>query len=153
MAAIPGGTPYGGPGTTVRPSLRIATPADLPQTGDSAFDRAWARVRRLAADYAVLGVLDLRRAAVQLSWLVGSAVVIAVLAVSAWMAGVTALIAYLLAREVSWPIALIAAGFVNLLGAGLVAWRLKTVLADVPFAATLRQLKGDPPPPAGKEGA
>lgn len=132
-----------------RPALRIAAPGETP-AGDSAFERAWSRLRLLISDYAVLGVLDLRRAAVQLAWMVGAGVVIAVLVVSAWMAGVTALIAYLLAREVSWPLALVAAALVNLVGAGLVGWRLKAVLSDVPFAATLRQLKGEPPPPAEK---
>jgi uncharacterized membrane protein YqjE len=125
--------------------LRIA-PSGAP-AGDSALDRAWTRLRRLAADYAVLGVLDMRRAAVQLAWLVGAGIVIAVLVVSAWMAGVTALIAYLLAREMSWPLALVVAAVVNLVGAGLVGWRLKSVLSDVPFAATLRQLKAEAPPP------
>lgn len=125
--------------------MRIASSTGA-SPGDSPLDRAWGRLRRLTADYALLGVLDLRRAAVQLAWLVGAGIVIAVLVVSAWMAGVTALIAYLLAREVSWPLALIVAGAVNLIGAGLAGWRLKAVLADVPFAATLRQLKADPPP-------
>jgi hypothetical protein len=96
--------------------LRIA-PSTGAASGDSALDRAWTRLRRLVADYAVLGVLDLRRAALQLAWLVGAGIVIAVLVVSAWMAGVTALIAYLLAREVSWPLALGVAGVVNLVGA------------------------------------
>lgn len=147
MAAIPGATPHASAtGGAARPTLRIA-PSTGAASGDSALDRAWTRLRRLAADYAVLGVLDLRRAAVQLAWLVGAGIVIAVLVVSAWMAGVTALIAYLLAREVSWPLALVVAGIVNLVGAGLAGWRLKAVLSDVPFAATLRQLKADPPPP------
>lgn len=146
MAAIPGATPRATTAGAARPALRLA-PAAGSAGGDSVLDRAWSRLRRLAADYAVLGVLDMRRAAVQLAWLVGAGIVIAVLVVSAWMAGVTALIAYLLAREVSWPLALVVAGVVNLVGAGLAGWRLKTVLADVPFAATLRQLKADQPPP------
>lgn len=148
MSAIPGAAPQStATGGAARPQLRIA-PSPGGETGsESVVDRALTRLRRLAADYAVLGVLDLRRAAVQLAWLVGAGIVIAVLAVSAWMAGVTALIAYLLAREVSWPLALVVAGAVNLVGAGLVAWRLKAVLSDVPFAATLRQLKAEAPPP------
>ncbi|HWI15946.1 MAG TPA: hypothetical protein VNT02_16890, partial [Burkholderiales bacterium] len=107
MAAIPGAaSPASATGAAARPALRIA-PSTGASPSDSPLDRAWTRLRRLAADYAVLGVLDLRRAAVQLAWLVGGGVVIAVLVVSAWMAGVTALIAYLLAREVSWPLALV----------------------------------------------
>jgi uncharacterized membrane protein YqjE len=150
MAAIRGAAPEGTAtaGAAYPPLRPVSTPGGRPG-GDSAFDRAWSRLRQLAADYAVLGVLDMRRAAVQLAWLVGAGIVIAVLVVSAWMAGVTALIAYLLAREVSWPVALIAAGLINLVGAGLAAWRLKAVISEVPFAATLRQLKAEAPPPEG----
>lgn len=149
MAATPGAAAQSATTSTAsRPALRtVPPPPGAASASDSAFERAWSRMRQLAADYAVLAVLDVRRAAVQLAWLVGAGIVIAVLVVSAWMAGVTALIAYLLAREVSWPVALVVAGLVNLAGAGLFAWRLKTVLSDVPFAATLRQLKAEPPPP------
>lgn len=139
MSAIPDAAPQTG-------DAARATLGRVPADSDSALDRAWSRLRQLTADYAVLAVLDLRRSAFQLAWLVGAGIVIAVLVVSAWMAGVTALIAYLLAREVSWPLALIAAGFINLVAAGFVAWRLKAIVSDVPFAATLRQLKAEPPP-------
>ncbi|HSQ02963.1 MAG TPA: phage holin family protein [Burkholderiales bacterium] len=108
--------------------------------------RAWSVGQRLLHDYATLAVLDVRRAAVQLAWLVGAAVVISVLVVGAWMAGVTALIAYLLAQHISWPIALIAAAVLNLIGAAIVLWRLRAVMSDLPFAATLRQLKAQEPP-------
>jgi uncharacterized membrane protein YqjE len=108
--------------------------------------RALSVARRLAHDYALLGVLDLRRAAVQLAWLLGAGVVISVLVVSAWMAGVTALVAYLLAQEISWPVALIAAALLNLVGAAIVVWRLRAVMSDLPFAATLRQLRAQEPP-------
>ena len=145
MAATPGAAPRATAASgTARPALHIASSGAA--SGASPLDRVWTRLRRLVVDYAVLGVLDLRRAAVQLAWLVGAGIVIAVLVVSAWMAAVTALIAYLLAREVSWPLALVVAGAVNLVGAGLAGWRLKVVLADVPFAATLRQLRADRPP-------
>ncbi len=151
MAAIPGPATQGSSAGAPRAALRsVPIGAPAADSGDSALEKAWGRLRQLVADYAVLAVLDVRRAAVQLAWLVGAGIVIAVLVVSAWMAGVTALIAYLLAREVSWPVALVAAGLVNLVGAGLFAWRLKAVLADMPFAATLRQLKADPPPPSGE---
>jgi len=140
MAAQPGAAPQAG--AAARVPLRTVPSGE----SDSALDRAWSRLRQLAADYAVLAVLDLRRSAFQLAWLVGGGIVIAVLVVSAWMAGVTALIAYLLAREISWPLALLAAGALNLVGAGLAAWRLKAVISDVPFAATLRQLKAESPP-------
>jgi uncharacterized membrane protein YqjE len=135
------------------PQHVVDTPAALsppPEESESSLieplQRAWTVARCLAHDYAMLGVLDLRRAAVQLAWLVGAGIVIAVLVVSAWMAGVTALIGYLLAQQISWPVALIGTAVLNLIGAALVLWRLRAVMSDMPFAATLRQLKVEEPP-------
>lgn len=133
------------PGRVLYRDAAVSAPAEENSILEP-LQRAWTATRCLAHDYAMLAVLDLRRAAVQLAWLVGAGVVIAVLVVTAWMAGVTALIAYLLAREISWPVALIVAAALNLIGAGLVLWRLREVMSDLPFAATLRQLKTEEPP-------
>jgi uncharacterized membrane protein YqjE len=43
----------------------------------------------------------------------------------------------------SWPAVLLVAAGLNLVGAAIVAWRLRVVFSDVPFSATLRQLKSD----------
>lgn len=108
-------------------------------------ERTIAAVRALAGDFALLAVLDLRRAALQLAWLVGAAIVASVLVVTAWLAGVTGVVVWLLGAGVSWPVTLILAGLLNLAGAGLVAWRMHAVVDEMPFAATLRQLKAEPP--------
>jgi uncharacterized membrane protein YqjE len=65
--------------------------------------------------------------------------------VTAWLAGVTAVVVWLLGAGVSWPVALIIAGLLNLVGAALVAWRMHAVIDEMPFAATLRQLKAKAP--------
>lgn len=102
--------------------------------------------KRMVADYALLAVLDLRRAALQFAWLAGAAIAIGVLLVTAWLAGVTALVGWLVnSRDFSWPVAVLIAAGLNLVGAAVVAWRVKSAFLDMPFAATLRQLKAEQP--------
>lgn len=105
----------------------------------------FATLRRIATNYALLAVLDARRAAMQLAWLIGAGILIAVLVVTAWLAGVVALAVMLLGRGMSWPAVLGVAALLNLVGAGLVVWRVKNVFDQAPFAALLRQIKAEPP--------
>jgi uncharacterized membrane protein YqjE len=107
------------------------------------FERVFATLKRMASNYATLAILDLRRAAVQFAWLVAGGIVISVLAVTAWLAAVVALAVWLLGSGMSWPAVLLVAAGLNLVGAAIVAWRLRVVFSDVPFSATLRQLKSD----------
>jgi uncharacterized membrane protein YqjE len=109
-------------------------------------------LRALVADYAQLAVLDARRAALHLAWLLGAVLVAAVLVVTAWMGGVAALIVIMLGGGMSWPAAIGIAAVLNLVGAGALAWWMRRVVADLPFTALLRQLRGeDPPPPVLKD--
>lgn len=105
-------------------------------------ERAFASLRRMASSYALLAILDVRRAAVQLAWLVGAGILVAVLVVTAWLAGVVALAAWLLGQGMSWPAVLAMAAALNLVAAGLVVWRIKDVFEQAPFTATVRQIKG-----------
>jgi uncharacterized membrane protein YqjE len=109
-------------------------------------------LRALVADYAQLAVLDARRAALHLAWLLGAVLVAAVLVVTAWMGGVAALIVIMLGGGMSWPTAIGIAAVLNLVGAGALAWWMRRVVAELPFTALLRQLRGeDPPPPVLKD--
>jgi uncharacterized membrane protein YqjE len=108
-------------------------------------ERVFATLRRMATDYAHLAVMDLRRATIQLAWLVGACILISVLVVTAWLAGVVAIAVWLLGAGMSWPAVLAIAGAFNLVGAGLVVWRIKGVFEHAPFSATLRQIKAQPP--------
>jgi hypothetical protein len=100
--------------------------------------------RALVADYAQLAVLDARRAALCLAWLLGSVLIASVLLVTAWMGGVAALIVLLLGEGVSWAVAIGVAG--------ALAWWSRHLLTELPFTALLRQLRGeDPPPPVLKD--
>src|SRR5436853_5488645 len=78
--------------------------------------------RQLVADYAELTVLDARRAAIRLAWILGSVLVAAVLVVTSWIALVAAAIVFAWGHGASWPIALAIAAVLNLIGAGALAW-------------------------------
>jgi uncharacterized membrane protein YqjE len=108
-------------------------------------ERVLRSAQRLVHGYALLAVLDLRRATVQFVWLVACGLFVAVLAVTAWLGALTALITWLLGHELSWPAVLLIGAGVNVAGAVLFGLRIKHLLSEMPFAATLRQLKGDPP--------
>jgi hypothetical protein len=108
--------------------------------------------RALVADYAQLAVLDARRAAVSLAWLLGSVLVGAVLIVTAWMGGVAALIVVMIGEGMSWAGAIGIAAVLNIVGAAALAWWMRHLVAELPFTALLRQLRGeDPPPPVLKD--
>src|SRR3954468_8495576 len=104
--------------------------------------------RALVADYAQLAVLDARRAALSLAWLLGSVLIAAVLLVTAWKGGGAALIVGRWGEGVSWPAAIGFAALLNVVGAGALAWWMKRLLTALPFTALLRQLRGEDPPPA-----
>jgi uncharacterized membrane protein YqjE len=109
-------------------------------------------IRTLAADYALLAVVDARSAARRFAWLLSAGLVAAVLAVTAWIALVAGALIWLLGSGVTWPTALAVAALVNLIGAGALAiWMRGAIINEPPFAATLRQLKGDPAGPAEEE--
>jgi uncharacterized membrane protein YqjE len=114
------------------------------------FERVFATLKRMASNYATLAVLDVRRAAVQLAWLVAGGIFISVLAVTAWLAIVVAIAVALFGAGMSWPAVLLVAAGLNLVGAVLFGLRLKAVFRHVPFEATLRQIKSDPDP-AGRK--
>jgi uncharacterized membrane protein YqjE len=101
--------------------------------------------RSLVADYAELAVLDARRAAIRLAWLLGSVLVAAVLIVTTWMALVAAAVVFMLGQGASWVTALIVAAVVNLVGAGGLGWWMLALIKELPFTALLRQLRGDAP--------
>lgn len=106
-------------------------------------ERVYSTLRRMGSNYATLAVLDVRRAAVQFAWLVGGGIFIAVLVVTAWLAAIVALAVWLLGTGMSWPAVLLIAAALNLAGAAIVIFRLRSVFDRLPFEATLRQLKSD----------
>ena len=101
--------------------------------------------RQLVADYALLTVLDARRAAIRLAWILGAVLVAAVLVVTSWMGLVSAGIMFAWGHGASWPVALAIAAALNLVAAAALAWFMLKLAKELPFTALLRQLRGDPP--------
>ena len=107
--------------------------------------------RQLAADYALLAVLDARMAAVRYGWVIAAGLVAAVLLVTAWLALVVAGAVWLIGTGMSWAAALLLGAAVNVAAAvALVMW-IRGAATELPFAATLRQLRGELP--AAAEGS
>ena len=67
--------------------------------------------------------------------------VIAILAVTAWITFVASAIVWATDTGVSWPVALAAAGVINLVVAAILGFWAKSQVKDMAFAATLRQLR------------
>ena len=122
----------------------IPQQARSPGLGE-AVGRLLADARSLIADFAELAVLDARRAAIRLAWLLGSVLITAVLVVTTWMALVAAGVVIMLGQGASWATALIVAGVLNVVGAGALVWWMLTLIKEMPFTALLRQMRGDAP--------
>jgi hypothetical protein len=110
-----------------------------------ALGEAFTEAKGLFTDFAHLAVLDARRAAINLAWLLGAVLIAAVLVVTAWMGLVAAGIVWMLGKGASWILALAIAALVNIAGAGALAWWMRQLVKELPFTALLRSLKGEPP--------
>jgi uncharacterized membrane protein YqjE len=114
-------------------------------------ERVFASMRRIATGYTQLVITDAQRAGIQLAWLVGAGILVSVLVVTAWLAGVVGLAVWLLGEGLSWPSVLAVAALLNLIAAALIGWRMKGVFSQAPFAATLNQLKSKHAPERAHE--
>lgn len=112
--------------------------------------RLLGEARQLVADYAELTVLDARRAAIRLAWILGCVLVAAVLIVTAWVVLIASGIIWAWGHGASWPTALAVAAVLNLIAAGLLGWFMLKLAKEMPFTALLRQLRGREPEPPQK---
>jgi hypothetical protein len=123
-------------------------PAPRPVGLGQALAQLFSETRALLGDYAELAVLDARRAAIRLAWILGSVLVAAVLIVTSWMGLIAAGIVFAWGQGASWPVALGIAALLNIVAAGVLAWFTLKLAKELPFTALLRQLRGrDPEPP------
>ena len=104
-----------------------------------------AESRALVSDYAELAVLDARRGAIRLAWILACVLIAAVLIATAWMGAVAALIVWMLGAGMRWEGAIALAALLNLVGAGALLFWMRHLLVEMPFAALLRQLRGEDP--------
>jgi hypothetical protein len=101
--------------------------------------------RGVVSDYALLAVLDARRAAIRLALLLAAVLIAGLLVVTAWMALVAAGIVAMMGQGASWITALAVAALINLGGAAALAWWMRRLVVEMPFTALLRQLRGEAP--------
>jgi hypothetical protein len=111
----------------------------------AALVRLLGEVRALVSDYAELAVLDARRAAIRIAWILGAVLIAAVLVVTAWMGLVAAGIVFAWGQGASWPLALTVAALINVVVAAGLGWFTIKLAKELPFTALLRQLRGEPP--------
>src|SRR3989442_14120007 len=110
--------------------------------------RLLGEARQLVADYAELTILDARRAAIHLAWILGAVLIAAVLVVTSWMGIVAAGIVFAWGKGASWPIALGVAALINLVAAGGLGWVTFKVAKGRPVPALFGHAPGrDPEPP------
>ena len=125
-----------------------AVPQQRTASLGDAVGRLLGETRQLVADYAELAVLDARRAAIRLAWILGAVLVAAVLIVTAWVVLIASGVVWVWGHGASWPTALAVAAVLNLIAAGLLGWFMLKQAKELPFTALLRQRGGrDPEPP------
>jgi Putative Actinobacterial Holin-X, holin superfamily III len=129
----------------VEASVRQAERAQRAPGLAEVIGRVLAEAKSLVADYTELAVLDARRAAIRLAWLLGAVLIASVLIVTTWMGLVAAAVVFMLGQGASWVTALIVAAVVNVAGAGALAWWMFALIKELPFTALLRQLRGNAP--------
>jgi hypothetical protein len=124
--------------------LSAAPPVREPGLGEL-LGRLFGESRGVVSDYALLAVLDARRAAIRLALLLAAVLIAGVLVVTAWMALVAAGIVAMMGQGASWITALAVAALINLGGAAALAWWMRRLVVEMPFTALLRQLRGEAP--------
>jgi uncharacterized membrane protein YqjE len=116
-----------------------------PMTAGTRLSLAFANVKALIQDQALLAVLEVQRAGVSLVKIIIAGIVISILIVSAWMGIVAAAVGWAVGAGANWALAILIAALVNVaVAVGLGFWAKKQV-PDLLFSATLRQLRRDVP--------
>ena len=100
-------------------------------------------LKRLALDHLELATAEAQRAARSFVAIVCAAIVVAVLAFTAWNAVVAAIVLALVDSDVSWTVALIGAAVLHLAAAAGIGWWMSRRVPEMVFSATVRQLRAD----------
>jgi hypothetical protein len=106
----------------------------------------WSQGKELVYDHGLLALLEVQRAGVSLVQMIGAAIVISVLVVSAWSALVIAVVVWAVDTGASLALSLAIAALANLVVAAALAFWIKSRVPDLLFAATLRALRDKPVP-------
>ncbi len=114
-------------------------------TSGSRIALAWTNLKALLQDQALLAVLEVQRAGISLIKIIIAGIIISILAVSAWMAIVAAVVVWAVGAGANWGLAILVAALVNVVVAVVLGYWAKSQVPDLLFAATLRQLRKDLP--------
>lgn len=115
-------------------------------TSGTRLSLAFANLKALVQDHALLALLEVQRAGISLVKMIVAGIVISILVVSAWMGIVAAIVGWAIGAGANWALAIMIAALVNIaVAVGLAFWAKKQV-PDLLFAATVRQLRRDAPP-------
>jgi uncharacterized membrane protein YdbT with pleckstrin-like domain len=120
-------------------------PASEAQQFTHSLRRLWDDVRLMGRDHALLAVLEVQRAGLSLVKIFAAGLVAALLVVTAWLALVGSAVAWAAGEGTPWWVGLVVASVGNLVFAGVLAFWIRSKLPDLMFAATVRQLKREPP--------
>lgn len=138
MAAIPGS--FHARGAPLPPGG--APPAAQSSGIGDLLRRALVDARELVGEFALLAVLDARRSAIRLAWLLAGGLAAGLLVATAWIAAVVSAVVYLMGDDATWRAVLAIVAVVNLLGAaGALLW-IRRESHELPFNALLDELRG-----------
>jgi uncharacterized membrane protein YqjE len=116
-----------------------------PMTSGTRLSLAFANLKALVQDHALLAVLEVQRAGISLVKMIVAGIVISILVVSAWMGIVAAIVGWAIGEGANWALAILIAAIVNIVVAVALAFWAKKQVPDLLFAATVRQLRKDVP--------
>lgn len=124
------------------PDFSEPAPKIQPRAGGvlDEFSNVASAARRTLASLFDLLALEAQRAGLTLAWMVGLGVGAGILAVTAWLGAVTALVLGTIALGVSPIVALLLLVVVNLAGAAIAAYACMRMSKDLLFNASRRQL-------------
>lgn len=125
---------------TYAPPLR-----PTPMNSGTRLSLAFATLKALVQDHALLAVLEVQRAGISLVKMIVAGIVISILVVSAWMGIVAAIVGWAIGEGANWALAILIAALVNIAIAVALAFWAKKQVPDLLFAATVRQLRKDAP--------
>ena len=120
-------------------------PAQAPVQEPGLLEQAgalWTELRGLAHDQFQLLALEVRQACSRFALMVALAILAVALFCSAWLGAVAAAVFWMVESGVSLGVALLIAVCANLAGAVVCALLLYRHSREIPFAATLRSIRG-----------
>jgi uncharacterized membrane protein YqjE len=117
----------------------------LPPSASEKLALAWSTIRAMVQDHALLALLEVQQAGISLVKLMAAAIIISMLAITAWTGIVAAAVVWAVDAGASWGLAIFVAALLNIAAAVGIGFWAKKQVPDLLFAATMRQLRKDVP--------